>query len=411
MYSMSLQLADLAPRTDSPPPKIKLMRRNQGGPSTNGSSRPGSAVPSAASSETGSGSNRAQTLEEREEAYAKARQRIYGPEGETPPPSAAPSSSQSHSVQQGAGRQAQVAQVEFETAPRTAAPQQSSGSYAQRNDPAIRKPQGPPMTANGNPNTNGMANGRGKPYNPQYQYQQPLPQPQMQQQQYSQYGIAPQAQMGQYPNQNYGYPPQGPGFNTMQNGNYMPVGGMNPMYANQQPQGYRNQWGQMAPPQVYGPPQMAPMNNMPPMHPGQGQGWAAPNQLNMQHQPMPMIPQGMQPSYGYGNPNSHGYPHLIQPTPMRPPPHPHSSASSSISSMSYHSSNWHDISRPHSRGSTTSNMSATSSVRFGAMYPATQQGGRYQQKGVKGSRGGTAGRRNSGSLTDSRSTRPHSPVS
>jgi hypothetical protein len=244
--------------------------------------------------------------------------------------------------------------------------------------------------------------------------------------QYPQYAMPPQAQMNQYPQQNYGYPPQGQPYNPMpmpmQNGGYMQMGmgSMNAMYPTQQSQGYQNQWAQMPvsiPPQGYPhlQQQLQPGNPMPIMQQGQGQVWPGSNQVNMQqHQPMPMIPQGMQPAYGYPNQQVGGYQHLVQPTPMRPPPHPHSSASSSISSMSYHS--WHDISRPHSRGSTTSNMSATSSVRFGAMYPANQQTGRYQQKGMKasgvsgGSRPAAAGRKGSGSLTDSRSTRPHSPV-
>ena len=134
----------------------------------------------------------------------------------------------------------------------------------------------------------------------------------------------------------------------------------------------------------------------------------------MQHQPMPVIQQGMQyPSYGYPQHQQQGnYGYLAQPTPMRPPPHPHSSASSSISSRSYHS--YHDASRPHSRGSTTSNMSATSSVRFGSLYPANQGGGTYRQtrrkhhgNGVNGTRNGTIGE---GQSNDSREMREHSPV-
>ena len=95
------------------------------------------------------------------------------------------------------------------------------------------------------------------------------------------------------------------------------------------------------------------------------------------------------------------YPPIMQPVPTRPQP-PRSSASSSMSSRSYQ-----DFSRPHSRGSTTSTRSAASSVRVGKMYPANP--GPYRQNTMKApSLGGMT------TLTEMdrrRSGRGHSPVS
>ena len=127
------------------------------------------------------------------------------------------------------------------------------------------------------------------------------------------------------------------------------------------------------------------------------------------NQPMPMIPQGVQPypQQYYAQQHAHRpYDGLVQPTPVRPGPipHHHSSTSSSISSRSYQ-----DYSRPHSRGSTTSTRSAASSVRIGAMYPANSQGmPGYRQRGMKSQTLNSMTSLNSG---EKRSTRGHSPVS
>lgn len=146
--------------------------------------------------------------------------------------------------------------------------------------------------------------------------------------------------------------------------------------------------------------------SMPPMATN-GYGWGYPSgmsQMMGSGQPMPMIPQGMQPyqpPYLYP-PHQGMYPSLVQPTPMRPNPYPHSSSASSISSRSYH-----DGSRPHSRGSTTSTRSAASSVRLGAMFPAGEPAN-YRQKPLKGQ--GFNGMTGIG-MGERRHTRGHSPVS
>ena len=328
--SLSLRLADLAPTQDTAPPKIKIMQRAQNNtPSANGSSRTGSTVTD--DSQNGSGS-KAKTLEEREEAYAKAKERIYGNTANPTPPEASATPEDASGVEPSnqivpvpvqvqAGRRT-VYNDDFETAPR------------EREDP--------------------YANYQNQAQNPYGSYaynQQAMPQ----------YGYNPH--MNQHIPQ-YGNP--APQQSYMAGPSYMPMYGHQGPPPPQNPYAAQGQWVQV--PQNY--------HQMP------NTQWI-PNPNIQSHQPMPMIPQGMQyPTYGYPQQQQQqlqqqNYGYLVQPVPMRPPPHPHSSASSSISSRSYHS--YHDASRPHSRGSTTSNMSATSSVRFGNLYPANQGGGTYRQ--------------------------------
>jgi hypothetical protein len=396
--SLSLRLADLAPREDAPAPapKIKIMQRSQqpsSAGSASNSSRPGSVVPEDSTSEAGS--SRVKTLEERAEAYAKARQRIYGhiddPDPEPEPPAPVPVSTLVN------GRQGQTTMDDFETVSRDPAQRVMEVSY-------------PPYTHAGYTQY-GYSHGHGNG-----QQQVPMP--------YG-YNQAIHPQMNQ-PTGHQGYVNQNPQTQyNMAGPSYM-----GPMYGHQpsipapsqsNPYAAPGQW---VPIQQLNYHQMPPNNGIPMQwvpHPG-GQMQT----IQHQHQPMPPIPQGMQyPAYSSGYPpqqqHQGNYGYLAQPTPTRPAPHPHSSASSSISSRSYHS--YHDASRPHSRGSTTSNMSATSSVRFGSLYPANQGGGTYRQtrrkhhgngNGVNGNGNGN-GHRNGpigeGQSGDSRETRDHSPVS
>ncbi len=185
-------------------------------------------------------------------------------------------------------------------------------------------------------------------------------------------------------------------------------------YMGQPVNNFGQTWQEGPPSEAY--PAMMPPNQPANLMPGQlamyampmpGQGWAYQSgmqQMTGHGYPMPMIPQGMQPYQPiYQYPIQQGmYPNLVQPTPMRPNPYPHSSSASSISSRSYH-----DHSRPHSRGSTTSTRSAASSVRLGAMYPAGHPPS-YRQKGLKGQ---SFNGMTSFGLGERRSTRGHSPVS
>ena len=172
----------------------------------------------------------------------------------------------------------------------------------------------------------------------------------------------------------------------------------------QQPQ-YPAMYGQHHP-EMTGMTGMAQTTSMPPMGmTGHPQGWYT---AMFPSQTMPMIPQGMPYAgqQGYPPNTPHMYPNLAQPTPLRPGPipHAHSSNSSSISSRSYQ-----DISRPHSRGSTTSTRSAASSVRLGYMFPAgSGQVSGYRQKGLSGT--GFNGMTNL-KPTGQRNGRGQSPVS
>jgi hypothetical protein len=366
------------------------MQRSQNassaGSNSNSSPRPGSAVEDGTSE---AGSSKLKTLEEREEAYAKARQRIYGngDEQEADDSNHAPDATPQVSATTN-GHDAGTATTNgFDTAPREPA---TVAGLRQVDDTFPQYQQTNYDTTYGYRMPQQM---------PAYGYNQALQQ-MPQQPSYSGY-----VNHGQMPQQQY----------PMANSQYMA-----PMYGapSQQSNLYAPQ-GQWVPVQ-----QGNYMPHMPSNNGMMNMQWV-PNAANGQmqvpmqmpqvgHQPMPVIPQGMQyPSYGY--PHQHhqqqqngNYGYLAQPTPIRPPPHPHSSASSSISSRSYHS--YHDASRPHSRGSTTSNMSQTSSVRFGAMYPANQ-GGTYRQNRRK--HHGVNGINNpiGEAASDSRSTRGHSPVS
>lgn len=386
---LSLRLSDLAPREDAPAPapKIKIMQRSQqpsSAGSASNSSRPGSVVPEDSTSEAGS--SRVKTLEERAEAYAKARQRIYG-HIDDPDPEPEPAAPVSTMVN---GRQGQTPMDDFETVSRDPAHRGMDGPYSNyshagytqygygQGQQAAPMPFGYNQVGNPHPQLNQSMG------HPGYVNQNP-------QTQYNMAGPSYMGPMGfiyghqaQLPTPQQSHPYAAPG-------QWVPIQQSQPNY-NQMP-----------------PNNGLPMQWVPHPHPG-GQMQIQ----TMHHQPMPVIQQGMQyPSYGYPQqhqPGNYGY--LAQPTPMRPPPHPHSSASSSISSRSYHS--YHDASRPHSRGSTTSNMSATSSVRFGSLYPANQGGGTYRQtrrkhhgNGVNGTRNGTIGE---GQSNDNRETREHSPV-
>lgn len=398
--SAALKLSDLAPRADSPPQKFRIMQRAQPNSSNssdaNGLSRTGSALADDGGSEASS--SRVRTLEEREAAYNKARERIYGSKEASEDPVEAVSTIRGP-------RPIPHDYDDFETAPRP--PPTNSEQVFQPVYPSLYDtPKGP------GPNHMGPA-GPAYDQSASYHHQQDAMRQHYGQQahmqvQTPQYMGSYQSQLG-YPiecangsqHQQYGMP------SYMQQGNPYGVQPMN--------NGYPGQWGQVQQqqphPGMYGRQQM-PMNQPMP------QGWMQPNQGQMPNQPMPMIPQGMQypGTYGYPQQQQHqqvqqqSYPPLMQPTPTRPAVNPHSSASSSISSRSYQS--YHEGSRPHSRGSTTSNMSATSSVRFGAMYPATQ-GGVYRQKGIKGQMmNGMNSLTGLSTPSDKqRNTRTHSPVS
>lgn len=415
--SRGLKLSDLAPRADTPPQKFRIMQRAQPNSSNssdaNGISRASSIGLEDAGSETSS--SKVRTLEEREAAYNKARQRIYGA---TNGSDGALDTTTAPTATIRGPRPVQDVSDDYETAPR-----QPTVVSEPTFQPVFPSLYDPPKTT-----TNGVAGPSSQSYDPPTSYQHdnmrqhypPQSQVQMQIPSYmpnyqQQSGYQPEYAHG--PQQQYGMPPY------MAQGN--PYG--MPQHANN---GYPNQWGQSQqhPHQqqqhhhhhqqqqpAYGRQhqQMPPNQAMPHgwMQPNHGQGSSqGQGPMPMPNQPMPMIPQGMQYPGAYGHPpQQQVYPPLMQPTPTRPAVHPHSSASSSISSRSYQS--YHDGSRPHSRGSTTSNMSATSSVRFGAMYPANQGGG-YRQKGIKGQgMNGMNALPGFGTSSEKRSTRAHSPVS
>lgn len=419
--SRGLKLSDLAPRADTPPQKFRIMQRAQPNSSNssdaNGLSRTNSIAPDDAGSEASS--SRLRTLEEREAAYIKARQRIYG--GTDGSDEALETTTTAPIATIRGSRPVQNDSDDFETAPRQPPIVVASEPTFQPVYPSLYDP--PKSTS-----TNGVAGPSGQPYDPSNSYQHdtmrqhytPQAQAQMHMPPYlgnyqPQPGYQPEYAHGQQ--QQYGMP------SYMNQGNPYGV----PQHVNT---GFPNQWGHPHPRQQqhhhhqqqqqqqqqqtsYGRQQMPPNQSLPQgwMQPDHGQGSSqGQGPMPMPNQPMPMIPQGMQYPGAYGHPpQQQVYPPLMQPTPTRPAVHPHSSASSSISSRSYQS--YHDGSRPHSRGSTTSNMSATSSVRFGAMYPANQGGG-YRQKGIKGQgMNGMNALPGFGTSSEKRSTRAHSPVS
>ncbi|WRT66438.1 uncharacterized protein IL334_003394 [Kwoniella shivajii] len=394
--STHLKLSELVPAAPSTTQKFRIMQR---------------APPSDASgSSSPSSTDRApkwKTLEEREAAYAAAREKIYGKSLEA-------GESINGNIDNPPNPPSNLDEEEIDPVPRqlyTGGGTQFEVVYPSLYHPPKPEPHVPPPNPNITPNPsiqyqNQSVNGHG--YQSTYaQYPQQvdmngypiitsqayashqMPPPQQQQQQQQSYGVMAQGYMDNGSGQGvYTISPQQNGYA--------------PSVWQQPPQQNGGYIGQVLPPnqQQYTmiPPQQNGMNIQ--------QGWQYPAQMmsqqqqqlqlqqqhRIQQQPMPMIPQGMQynPSYGYpSQPPSQqaqpvppyrqaSYPPLAQPTPMRPTMQPHSSASSSISSRSYQ-----DGSRPHSRGSTTSTRSAASSVRLGAMYPASQGPG-YRQKAMKG---------------------------
>lgn len=336
--------------------------------------------------------NRWKTLEEREAAYAAAREKIYGKGGDVEE-----SASISKTEGEPPSRAAAALEDDIDPVPRRRYP--AAGGQFEVVYPSLYHPPKGSHTPSPAP---GMAD--------QYQqnlygYQQTM-------------GYAYQMDMnsyplaGQMPGGGYTHPPpqqmqpqQGYAMQSYMDNQYTmsqqqqqayPVPGW------QQPQG-GGAYPQMTPNQQYSLIQAAQQNGQ----------WQYQQMVN---QPMPMIPQGMQyptgPAFGYPSsqplqpqqrPAAAMYPSLVQPSPQRPGPQPHSSASSSISSQSYQ-----DGSRPHSRGSTTSTRSAASSVRLGAMYPVAQgPGPGYRQKGMK--QQGLNGMTSLG--LEGKRTRGHSPVS
>ncbi|KAE8537933.1 hypothetical protein D1P53_005995 [Cryptococcus gattii VGV] len=360
--STALRLADLVPAAPSLTQKFRIMQRT---PALG--ERPDSASSSDMQSNTADArASRWKTLEEREAAYAAAREKIYGKSGDVEE-----SASVSKTEGEPPSRAAAALEDDIDPVPRRRYP---AGGQFEVVYPSLYHPPKGSHTPSPAP---GMAD--------QYQqnlygYQQTM-------------GYAYQMDMnsyplaGQMPGGGYTHPPpqqaqpqQGYAMQSYMDNQYnmsqqqqtYPIPGW------QQPQG-GGAYPQMTPNQQYSLMQAAQQN---------GQQWQYQQMVN---QPMPMIPQGMPypagPAFGY--PSSQPlqpqqrpaamYPSLVQPSPQRPGPQPHSSASSSISSQSYQ-----DGSRPHSRGSTTSTRSAASSVRLGAMYPAAQgPGPGYRQKGMK----------------------------
>lgn len=386
MHSTTLRLADLVPAAPSPTQKFRIMQRT---PALG--ERPDSASSSDMQSNTADArANRWKTLEEREAAYAAAREKIYGKGGD-----AEESAAISKTEGEPPSRAAAALEDDIDPVPRRRYP---AGAQFEVVYPSLYHPPKGSHTPSPAP---GMAD--------QYQqnlygYQQTM-------------GYAYQMDMnsyplaGQMPGGGYTHPP--PQQAQPQQG-YAMQSYMDSQYnMSQQQQQIYPVPGWQQPQRGGAYPQMTPNQQYSLMQAAQQNGqWQYQQMVN---QPMPMIPQGMQypagPAFGY--PSSQPlqplqrpaamYPSLVQPSPQRPGPQPHSSASSSISSQSYQ-----DGSRPHSRGSTTSTRSAASSVRLGAMYPAAQgPGPGYRQKGMKPQ--GLNGMTSLG--PEGKRTRGHSPVS
>jgi hypothetical protein len=336
------------------------------------------------------GPSRAKTFEEREAAYALARERIYG--------TANPDGDATQQVVSGGdeeirGRARRQQEDEVDPVPRHSygVPSLQASMYepvypSLYNPPATEGPPHPPIPSQYGQQSLGYGYGNSGMAYPSY--------PQM--------GGVTMQTVGGFPgappmSSGYGANPQSTSHAQMYGAMPQPYvdgppGGM--AYMQQQTNGYGAHGWQQVPSNGLMTPTMMSMQGqmqqqMPPQQVmGGAQGWppnAGMSQM-MPPQPMPMIPQGMPAyptAYGYSQPprqlQNNLYPNLVQPTPVRPQPQHHSSASSSISSRSYQ-----DYSRPHSRGSTTSTRSAASSVRLGVMYPAGQnQGAGYRQKGMK----------------------------
>ncbi|ODN94241.1 hypothetical protein L198_05096 [Cryptococcus wingfieldii CBS 7118] len=402
--STSLRLSDLVPAAPSPAQKFRIMQRTPA--STQNASAEGSS--SSSLSDTAA-SNKLKTLEEREAAYAVAREKIYGKAGETEESSAP----QADEPEVSANRAAAALEDDIDPVPRrrygpSSAPYEVI--YA-----SLYHPSSGNHTPSPAPNMLDQYGQQQPRVDPMYGYQ-PANMDYAQFSQMDTNGHSAGAGYHQGTQTAYGYGGYSDGQYPAPQQPYM-VPGWQPSAG--YPQTVNDQQQQQ---QQYG------------MVQSQGGQWYQPTV----NQPMPAIQQGIPyagPTYGYSQPpqqpsqtysnqqqrpaamppqGQSPYSHLVQPTPQRPHPHPHSSASSSISSRSYQSQSYPESSRPHSRGSNTSNRSAASSVRLGAMYPAGQapgggMGGGYRQKGMK-QQGGLNGMTSLG-LNEGKRGRGHSPVS
>ncbi|WWC62040.1 uncharacterized protein I303_104628 [Kwoniella dejecticola CBS 10117] len=404
--SSSLRLSDLvpvAPNMEGQTQKFQIMRRAPTQGDASGSSSP-------AEGSTSSGGPKWKTMEEREAAYAAAREKIYGKSVDS-----------DEAVEKAGvdGRQTveppAAVDDDIDPVPRQLY-QRFEVIYPSLYHPPKVELNAPPPIPAPNP---AMAETYPSPPSSVYSYQSSYPS-YPQQMDPNGYSMMPQgynhvpAMQAQQPQQSYGMTPQGY-MDGNQNGYMIPPqpqqNGYSAPIGWQQPQNHNGYPSQMSP--TYPPYGMQPQNSIN----GPSQAWVYSPQP--QQQPMPMIPQGV--PYGFPPPpppkqhqrpsqfRQGSYPPLVQPTPVRPAIQPHSSASSSISSRSYQ-----DGSRPHSRGSTTSTRSAASSVRLGAMYPANQGPG-YRQRAMKGQgiNGMTTLGLGGGTLGSEgrRNTRGHSPSS
>ncbi|ORX36627.1 hypothetical protein BD324DRAFT_626614 [Kockovaella imperatae] len=384
----TLHLSDIAPKPPSPKQSFKIMQRNLNGNDQNGSSR--------ASSAAGDESTKRKTLEEREAEYALARQRIYGdtPEAAQPPEDAGGAASPLRNAALG---------DEIDPVPRYPTgispymppePVYASLGHPPKAEPAISPPS-QQTRAYGSPDHRAFA--FSTPTMPYPEYGNHSMQP---------YQVPRMNHNGHMPNRH-----------AVQQ---MPFGGQMGQFAPQTGGGYGSPYGRYGWPQAgqvpYGQPPLRSMpehiamQNTMAMSPmvmnGTPQAW-----YGMSYptgQPMPIIPQGVQYMGQFGvasHPSGQMYPPISEPTPMRPnimSTH-QGSAGSSLSSRSYQ-----DLSRPHSRGSTTSTRSATSSARMGYMYPAGQMPAGFRQHSYKSST--YSGVSNLGT-SERRSGRAHSPSS
>ncbi|KAK4686727.1 hypothetical protein P7C73_g3394, partial [Tremellales sp. Uapishka_1] len=359
--STALKLSTLVHREPSPTQNFKIMQRTS---ETESSSR----ATSVSGDDT---SSRWKSIEERETAYALAKERIYGA-----------GSSKGEETEQA------VKDVRRDMEERQEEDEEIDPVSRTQWEPVYPSLYHPPKTED--PYQHPL---QSQPPSNNFAFQPPPPT-----MQYPQYGQVMNGYPGyNQPPQSQPQPPQ-TAFQQQQpymigngngNGNMTPVNGHYPPrqgYWNPTP----NQNQQMQMQVAMGPQGWMYASSMPMTAPG----------------PMPLIPQGMQP---YPTP----YPYqqqqvIMQPIPVRPgAPQHHSSTSSSISSRSYQ-----DGSRPHSRGSTTSTRSGTSSVRLGAMYPVGQQGPGFRQGGMKnGKQAGMSGMTAMGNGTEGRKTRGQSPAS
>ncbi|WVQ72473.1 hypothetical protein IAR50_002026 [Cryptococcus sp. DSM 104548] len=396
--STSLRLSDLVPAAPSPAQKFRIMQR------TPASSQQASAEGSSSSSLSDAAGSKLKTMEEREAAYAVAREKIYGKAGDAEESSAP----QVDEKEVSANRAAAALEDDIDPVPRRRYPVSNAPYevvYASLYHPASdnHTPSPAPSLSD--------QYGQQQKVDLMYGYQQAnmgyIPYPQMDM---NGHPAGSSYQQGAQAAQGYGGYPEGQ-YPAPQQPYMVP--------AWQPPAGYPQNVNEQQQ-QQYG------------MGQGQGGQWYQ----STMNQPMPAIQQGIPyagPAYGYSQPpqqpqpypnqqqrpamppqGQSPYSHLVQPTPQRPHPHPHSSASSSISSRSYQSQSYAESSRPHSRGSNTSTRSAASSVRLGAMYPAGQapgggMGGGYRQKGMK-QQGGLNGMTSLG-LNETKRGRGHSPSS